>query len=72
MECEIISEDEDDKMFDNDKKYIEKNAMKIEESVQNSFKITKNDTPPENETETINVQPLHLHKRLLKRERKHK
>ena len=37
MECEIISEDEDDKMFDNDKKYIEKNAMKIEESVQKFF-----------------------------------
>ena len=72
MEYEIISEDEDDKMFDNDKKYIEKNAMKIEESVQKFFKITKNDTLPENKTEMINVQPLHLHKRLLKRERKRK
>ena len=72
MEYEIISEDEDDQMFDNDKKYIEKNAMKIEESVQKFFKITKNDTLPENKTEMINVQPLHLHKRLLKRERKRK
>lgn len=52
------------------KNIYKKNAMKIEGSVQNYFKITKNNTLPEFEIEIISVQPLHPHERLLRRERK--
>ena len=70
MEYEIISGDENNEIFDDDKKCIKKNAVKIEGSVQNYFKITKNNTLPEFEIEIIIVRPLHPHKRLLRRERK--
>ena len=70
MEYEIISGDENNDIFDDDKKCIKKNAVKIEGSVQNYFKITKNNTLPEFEIEIIIVRPLHPHKRLLRRKRK--